>query len=276
MLTAQMKKQIEQFLQESHVPSRRDRWYHYENFALRPLGELLTDVAPSGVNQAANRILQQANLNWGVSGTNMVSALSTYGANGGLLLTTAGADNDQALLSPKTANAGAIQISGIGGTTGTSTPTSPFLSTNAPIMEAIIELPSVAAVRMVCGFKLTTDPTTTTDNDKTMIAFDTASAVSASRFRLVSSTGGTDYDYEAKDNSTQQRGIVAANTKYVLTVGILPTSRIPFFAINGTAVGPALPALTTGCGFMPVIGLQALAGEAKSIVVRSVTLSREI
>jgi hypothetical protein len=275
MLTAQNRAEIAQYLLENHTPNRRDRWFHYENFSLRPLAELLTDVAPSGLNQAAYRILQQANLNWGVSGTNMTSALSSYGANGGILLTTAGADDDQALLAPKTANGGAIAVSGLGGVTGTSSPTTPFLSTNAPIMEAVIEVPTITTLRLVCGFKMTTDPTTATDDHKAMFAFDTESAVSASRFRLVTSNV-TDYDYEAKANSTTQLSAVAANTKYVLTVGVLPTSRIPFFAVNGVPVGPAAPALVNGCGFIPVVGIQALSGAARSVVVRSISLSRAI
>lgn len=276
MLTAQLKKQIETFLAESHLPSRRDRWYHYENFALRPITETLSDVALSGVTQAQNRVLQASNPHWGVSGTNIASAAASSYSNGGVLLSTHTGSGDQVLLSPRTANSGAVAVSAIGGVTGTSSPTTPFLSNKAPIMEAVLELPAIANIRLVCGFKLTTATATATDDDKAMIAFDTASAVSASRFRLVSSTGGTDYDYEAKDNSTTQRSIVAASTKYVLTVGVLPTNRIPFFAINGVPVGPAVPALTDACGFIPVIGLEALAAGAKTMIVRSVTLSRDI
>lgn len=276
MLTAQNKAEISQYLLENHMPNRRDRWFFHDTFTQRPITETLSDVALSGVTQAQNRVLQAANANWGVSGTNIGSAAASSFSNGGVLLSTHTGSGDQVLLSPKTANAGAVALSAIGGTTGTSSPTTPFLSTNAPIMEVVLELPAIANIRLVCGFKLTTATATGTDDDKVMIAFDTGSSVSATKFRLVSSTANTDYDVEAKTNSTTPRSVVAASTKYVLTVGVLPTNRVPFFAINGDVVAgsPNNPALTNGCGFIPVIGLEALAAGAKTMIVRSVSLSR--
>ncbi len=276
MLTAQAKAEIRALMNDEGVPMRNDRWYHYENFSGRPIIESDLDLTFSAANQAAQRIYTAANKVWKVSGTNMTSALSTFDSGGGIKLTTAGANNDQALLSPATVNSAATYVSAIGGSTGTSTPTSPWLSTKAPIMHAIIELPSVAAVRLVAGFKLTTTPTLATDNDQAFIGFDTAHATIATKFRVCGSVGGTDYDYEAKANSTQALSAVAVDTRYVLTVGILATSRVPFFAINGQPVGPSIPALTDACGFFPVIGLQALTGAAKSVKIRSVLLSRTI
>lgn len=276
MLTAQAKAEIRALMNDEGVPMRNDRWYHYENFSGRPIIEADLDLTFSAANQAAQRIYTAANKVWKVSGTNMTSALSTFDSGGGIKLTTAGANNDQALLSPATVASAATYVSAIGGSTGTSTPTSPWLSTKAPIMHAIIELPSVAAVRLVVGFKLTTTPTLATDDDQAFIGFDTAHATVATKFRACGSIAGTDYDNEAKANSTQALSAVAADTKYVLTVGVLATSRVPFFAINGQPVGPAIPALTNACGFFPVIGLQALTGSAKSVKIRSVLLSRTI
>lgn len=276
MLTAQAKAEIRALMNDEGVPMRNDRWYHYENFSGRPIIESDLDLTFSAANQAAQRIYTAANKVWKVSGTNMTSALSTFDPGGGIKLTTAGADNDQALLSPATVASAATYVSAIGGSSGTSTPTSPFLSTKAPLMHAIIELPSVAAVRLVAGFKLTTTPTLATDNDQAFIGFDTAHATIPAKFRVCGSVGGTDYDYEAKANSTQALTDVAADTRYVLTVGVLPTSRVPFFALNGQPVGPSIPALTDACGFFPVIGFQALTGSAKTIKIRSVLLSRTI
>lgn len=240
-------------------------WEHVETFDKRPILEADLDVA--SVTQATQRIVLAANQHFKVSGTNMTSALSTFASGGGVTLTTAGANNDQALLNPITANSAATYLSGIGGSIGSSG-TSPFLSSAQMYMKAVLELSSAAAVRLVVGFKQTTTPTLATDAEQAMFSFDTASSVSATKWRRVTSVADTDSDV-ATDTPD-----VAASTRYVLEVAV-DANRYPSFKVNGQFVGNG-PALTTPMAFWPVIGLQALAGAAKAVTIRSLRVGRVI
>lgn len=244
------------------------RWVFVDPMVKRPL--IASDLDPGTVNQAAVRLLSAANLNLMAAGTNMTSALSTFGSAGGVTLTTAGANNDQALLVPASVNSGGTFITEIGGSTGTSTPTSPWLTNKSLKFEAIINLSSVANVRLVAGFKLTNTPTLATDDDQVYIGFDTGSSVTATRFRRVHSVAGTDFDVAESTGGFT----VAAATDYRLSID-LDANRVPTFFINGRQIGIG-SALTNSCGLMPVIGLQALTGAAKAMTIKRVRLERAL
>lgn len=256
---------LERLAMEIRQRDPRKTWSFEDNFRKRALVE--ADMDPAAFSQAAQRLLSAANTDWKASGTNMTSALATFSPDGGLVMTTAGANNDQALLSPSTVNGAATQLSGIGGSTGAAG-VAPWLAAKEPHFEAIVRLSSVAAVRFVAGFKLTTDPTLTTDNDQVMFSFDTASGVNAARWRCVTSVANVDTDTVENSGAFT---LVAA-TDYRLQIRVA-SDRKPAFLINDQLVGTG-PALTTPMAFIPVIGVQALAVAAKAFTIRRGRLSR--
>lgn len=238
-----------------------------ESFLKRPMIEADLDWDPATTpTQAEFRLAIAANHGFKSSGTNMTSALATYAQGGGVTLTTAGADNDQALLSPATVNT-TVQVSNWGGTTGGSG-VAPWLSAKEIGFEAIISLSSIADVQIQVGYKLTTTPTLATDADQVMLSFDTESAVNAARWRCVTSVANVDTDTVESNGAFT----VAAATDYRLAIRV-GSNRQPTFFINGVYVG-AGPALTTPMAFIPVVALQALAGAAKAFTIRRLRCDR--
>lgn len=273
MLTAQELDQIKTYF--FNIRKELDRsgyWVHYENFLKKPYllaeknpGAAYAQTAAAG-SPDARKLLAGSNL-WGLAGTNMTTALCAPAAGGGITLTTAGANNDQALLQPltiTTANSDICTIFGPSGASGSMLNTS-----NQPQLHALLSLSSIAAVRLAFGLKLTNAPDISTDNDAAEIMFSTSGAASTSLFTFNTSIGGTDTEgvCTATDGSTFAP--VAATT-VALSV-IVDENRIPRFLINGTYVG-AGGAMTASTGLWPVLGIQALTGAAKAVTVRSLII----
>ena len=77
------------------------RYYLYEPFYQRPGLSAINIIDPDADNASALAITQAANKNFETLGTNMTTALTTFpGTQAGILMTTAGADQDQAILLP--------------------------------------------------------------------------------------------------------------------------------------------------------------------------------
>lgn len=242
------------------------RWAPFmDYFTKRPL--LAADIDPGTVNQASQRLTLAMNPDWMVAGTNMTSALSTFSSGGGITLTTAGANADQAILQPAFTNTN-VYLTGIGGTTGAAG-TAPWLSAKEIEFNARISLSSVAAVRFMMGFKLTNTPTLATDNDQAMFHFDTAATLNTT-FRCVSSN--TNVDQEVVTGGEVGPLVVAAATDYMLRI-VIDENRNPHFYING-ALAYTGAQLATPMAFLPFIGIQALAVAAKAVSIREVGLSR--
>lgn len=264
MLTGQNFEQIKQYF--SDVRRELDRsefWSHDENFRKKPY--INTDTDPGAAySQATVRNQLAANDTFQAAGTNMTTALVTAAVGGGVTLTTAGANNDQAILQPFT------QTSVVGTTFGASGASGSVLNTsNQPQMHAVVSLSSIAAVRFCFGLKLTNAPDITTDNDQAEIMFSTSGAVSTSQFTVNSSIGGTDVEALAR-SPIGEAFTPAAATTYVLGVTV-NSDRIARYMINGQTVGFS-GILTANTGLWPVIGVQALTGAAKAVTVRSLLL----
>lgn len=255
----------EGFEKYSRDPSTN--WEFNENFSRRPL--IASDLDPAAFSQAAQRLLTAANQNLILSGTNMTSALGTFTANlPGITFTTAGANNDQALLSPLTVNS--VQGSMMGGTTGAAG-TSIWRSDRELHFETILAIPTITTVRVVAGFKLTTAPDVGTDNDGVTFQFDPASGVSGSRWRCVTNVGGTDTDTAESFGGNSGVGAVAASAVYRLQIRIL--NRNAAFLINSQLVGTS-PILTSPMAFIPMVGIQATAAAARSFRISRLRVSR--
>lgn len=193
------------------------------------------------------------NLQWEVGGTNMTTALVTRAAGGGITLTTAGADNDQAYIR-------AHQDSGVSVLESIAFSTAKGLRVTWTVETGA----SVAAILLWAGLKIDeTDPTVATDADQAFFRFSTDD--SDTNWECVHSISGTD--------DTDDSGIaLAVSTVYRLAVDI-DANRVPRFYINDVlvATGGALTSVTT---LKPVCGVQALTGAAKAITIRSVSISQ--
>lgn len=206
------------------------------------------------IQNAAEATRMIADPDFEVLGTNMTSALSTFNAEGGIKLTTAGADDDQAILLP---HLDANQSGWAQTTWGTDQQTR---------WEAVIETgASIANYHLWAGLKLTNTSTLGTDNDQAFFRFnveDTDSTV----FQIVYSIGGT-------DTQKPTEVVVAASTRYYLVIEI-DEARVARFYINNVLVYTST-ALTDAIDLIPYIGVQALTGAAKSVVVYGEAISRK-
>lgn len=233
-----------------------DRIVHIDRFSKRPI--LAADLDPATVNQTAQRLLTGANLDWIISGTNAANAGSALNTEGGILLTTAGADNDQIVLSPATA------INSIG--------QSPFGVTqwqpdHAARFEATIELPAITNITAQVGFALTTALDLTTDDDYIKFQFSTEGATSTANWTVATGVGGTDVELDA--------GIAPVAARSIrLAIEIPASGRIRAY-INGLEVLKNTLAIpTAAANLIPIAGIQALEVADKSIAVREVICSR--
>ena len=231
-----------------------DRYELFEPFAKRPV--LAATLDPSTINQAAVRLLTGANKDWIISGTNAANAGSALNVDGGVKLDTAGADDDQIILSPASAINSIAQ--------------SPWRAVEwEPEHEvrfaALIELPSVADVLVHVGLGLTAALDLTTDADQAKFQFSTEGSTSTSNWTAATSIGGTD-DETATDEAPEASKTIRLEVR-------TSSSRVPRFYINGLKVHTG-SALTAGANLIPFLGIQALAGSAKSILVRGIRCSR--
>ncbi len=175
-----------------------------------------------------------------ILGTNAASNLVTHDAEGGIILTTAGADNDQMILAP---NLAATYISPWNNIT--------WGSDRETRWEAVIETQAAITNTIIwAGLKLTNTPTTATDADQCFFRYQ--NGVNSGGWQAISSIGGTD---DAADSGV----VVAATTMYHLVIDI-QSGRTALMYINGALVETS-GALTDAKDFIPYIGVQA-SGEA--------------
>lgn len=250
-----------------------DRWIHEEYFLQRPALNADFDAAYTvEVARAANR-------NFEVAGTNMTTALCTFDHEyGGVTLTTAGADNDAAIIQPhEDSNQSYLGVAGV------------FDSQNEVDFAASITTgASIADTAFFAGLKLTNTPVYATDADSIYFLYssndDMGALTTNANLHVAFSRGGAD--------RISDLGIaVAANTKYDLRIQIDSARKAAVF-VDGvqynittetTAGGVAVTAGTTrsaaitdNVALKPFVGVQALTGSAKAIRVHYEKISRKV
>ena len=186
-------------------------------------------------------------------GTNATSGSSTFAAEGGITLTTAGADNDQVILLP---HLDASQSAWAQVTWGTD---------KAAIWECEVATGAAITTSIIwAGLKLTNTGTTTTDNDQAFFRYQNGVAGGAWQYNY--SIGGT-------DTETSTGVTVAVSTKYHLKIVILDTRAAQFW-VDGVLIGTST-ALTDATDLIPYIGVQASgAAAARAITVYGQAISR--
>ena len=255
------------------------RFYLDEWFLQRPgLNANIDQVSTVEVQRALNR-------NWEALGTNVTTALVTFATtSAGVLATTAGADQDQAILTPHLDTAATAWAGCLWGTE------------NEVHWETSIMLPAIDNQNVWAGLKLTNAPELATDDDQAYFNFLTDADNSGQSFsdftklHFIYSVGGTDY-------ISQLPITVAANTPYHLKMEIDSDRKITIFvngiqynvtstsgSTGGTAVTAVQPgtaatkstALTNDVDLIPYNGIEANAGAAEALNTHYICMSRNV
>ena len=250
------------------------RVYLDEWFLQRPgLNANIDQVSTVEVQRALNR-------NWEALGTNMTTALCTFaGTSGGVKATTAGADQDQAIITPHLDTAATAWAGCLWGTE------------NSVHWETSIQLPAIDNQNVWAGLKLTNVPELATDADQAYFNFLTDADNSGQSFtdftklHFVYSVNGTDY-------ISQLPITVAADTVYHLKLEIDSDRKIAIFVngiqynVTSTSGSTGGTAVTTGTtkssalkndvDLIPYNGIEANAGAAEALITHYICMSRNV
>ena len=250
------------------------RVYLDEWFLQRPgLNANIDQVSTVEVQRALNR-------NWEALGTNMTTALCTFaGTSGGVKATTAGADQDQAIITPHLDTAATAWAGCLWGTE------------NEVHWETSIQLPAIDNQNVWAGLKLTNVPELATDADQAYFQFLTDADNSGQAFtdftklHFVYSVNGTDY-------ISQLPITVAADTVYHLKLEIDSDRKIAIFVngiqynVTSTSGSTGGTAVTTGTtkssalkndvDLIPYNGIEANAGAAEALITHYICMSRNV
>jgi hypothetical protein len=260
------------------------RYYLYESFAKKPGLNAVSVIDPDADNASALAAYVIANKDFETLGTNMTTALTTFpGTSAGIKMTTAGADEDQAILLPHLDANQSAWSKVLWGTE------------NSVEWECSIMLPALDNQKVWAGLKLTNDQLVATDDDQIFFKFQSDATNSEAfttfaNWHLVHSIGGTDY-------ISKLPIAVAANTLYHLKIKIDSDRKATCFvngvqynitstagSTGGTAVtaveaGKAATksaALTNDVDLIPYIGIEAGAAAAEAIDVHWTSISRHV
>ena len=261
------------------------RYYLYEGFKQRPALNAvatapLTDAdATAAANDAIIIARGIANRDFEVLGTNMTTALCTFNATAaGIVLTTAGADADQAIVAPHLdTNQTAWQVTEWG-------------TENQVEWECSLNTNAIDNQKLWAGLKLTNDQLVATDANQAFFKFQT-DATNSEAFtdytllHFVYSVADTDY-------ISALPVTVAANTIYHLKISIDSDRKAAIFvdgvqynvtttsgSTGGTAVVAGTTktaALTDNIDLIPYIGIEAGAAAAEAVDVHYQAISRTI
>jgi len=260
------------------------RYYLYESFAKKPGLNAVSVIDPDADSASALAAYVIANRDFETLGTNMTTALTTFpGTSAGIKMTTAGADQDQAILLPHLDTNMSAWSKVLWGTE------------NQVEWECSIMLPALDNQKVWAGLKLTNDQLVATDDDQIFFKFQSDATNSESfttfaNWHLVHSIGGTDY-------ISKLPIAAAANTPYHLKIAIDSDRKATCFvngvqynitstagSTGGTAVtaveaGKAATksaALTNDVDLIPYIGIEAGAAAAEAIDVHWTSISRHV
>jgi hypothetical protein len=249
------------------------RVYFEEWFLQRPgINANIDQVSTVEVQRALNR-------NWEALGTNATTALVTFAStSAGVLATTAGADQDQTILTPHLDTAATAWAGTKWGTE------------NETHFETSIMLPAIDNQKVWAGLKLTNDQLVATDANQVYFKFQTDATNSEAftdftKWHFVHSIGGTDF-------ISQIPVTVAANTPYHLKITIDSDRKVSIFvngiqynvtstsgSTGGTAVTTGTTksaALTDDIDLIPYVGIEAGAGAAEAVNCHYVCCSRNV
>jgi len=227
------------------------RYYLYESFAQKPGLNAINIIDADADDAAALALTQAANKNFETLGTNYTTALTTFpGTQAGILMTTATADQDQAILLPHLDTNQSAWSKVLWGTE------------NQVEWECSINLAATDNQKVWAGLKLTNDQLPQTDADQAYFyyASDATNGQALSTFTpwyFIQSVNGTDY-------LTNTGVTVEASTNYHFRISI-DSDRKPSIFINGVQYSATTTAATTFDGSTEITGTtQATIAESYS------------
>ena len=263
-------------------PRDTRRYYLEEYFKKRPgLNANLDAVATTEAWRTLNHDFAVID-----AASNMTSALVTFPAtSSGVLCTTAGSDQDQAIIKPHLDNDGTADTGAITAWSGVQWGTE-----NEVHWETSIMLPALDNQKVWCGLKKANDQLVATDPDQCFFKYQTDATNSEafsdySLWHFVHSIGDTDYISALPIT-------VAANTPYHFKIKIDSDRKASIFvngeqynvtttsgSTGGTAVTKGTTptaALTDDVDFIPYNGIEAGAAAAEALNTHFIAMSRLI
>jgi hypothetical protein len=265
-----------------------DRYYLEEWFKQRPalnsiLNTAFTNTDATNTANTEIRLAEKvANRDFKVFGTNMTTTLCEFNTNNpGILIKTAGADQDQAIIAPHTSSH-SIETSWTNTKWGTE---------NQLEWECAINIPVVTDVKVWAGINLSSEQLLESNNDKLFFKFQTDSTNSETftdftKLHFIHSIAGTHYVSELPIT-------VEADTVYKLRITI-DSSRLARIFVNGvqynvthtegsspygtTVTSGKIPSsqLTNTIDLIPYIGVQTGTTVFKSLIVYYEKMSRTL
>jgi len=263
------------------------RIYLEEYFYQRPGLNAINIIDPDADDATALAVTQAANKNFETLGTNFTTALTTFATtSAGILMTTATADQDQAILLPHLDTNQSAWAKTLWGTE------------NQVEWECSIQAAQTDNEKIFAGLKLTgtaDGQEVATDDDQVYFKFQTDASNSEaftefSYWHFVHSIGGTDY-------ISRTPVTFAADTPYHLKISIDSDRKATYFingiqynatgtsgSTGGTAVTAVQPstavtktaALTNDVNLIPYIGIENGDAAAAVLNVHYTAISRHV
>ena len=254
------------------------RVYLDEWFLQRPgLNANIDQVSTVEVQRALNR-------NWEALGTNMTTALCTFATTGaGVLATTAGADQDQGILTPHLDTAATAWAGTLWGTE------------NSVHFETSLQIPALDNQKVWAGLKLTNDQLVATDDDQMFFKYQTDATNSEAfddfaKWHFVHSIGGTDhisvlpitvavdtpYHFKIEVGSDRTATIFVNGIQYNVTTTSGSTGGTAVTAVQAGKQAVKTAALTDDVDLIPYVGIEAGAAAAEAVNVHYICCSRNV
>ena len=254
------------------------RVYLDEWFLQRPgLNANIDQVSTVEVQRALNR-------NWEALGTNMTTALCTFATTGaGVLATTAGADQDQGILTPHLDTAATAWAGTLWGTE------------NSVHFETSLQIPALDNQKVWAGLKLTNDQLVATDANQMFFKYQTDATNSEAfddfaKWHFVHSIGGTDYisvlpitvaintpyHFKIEVDSDRKASIFVNGIQYNVTTTSGSTGGTAVTAVQAGKQAVKTAALTDDVDLIPYVGIEAGAAAAEAVNVHYICCSRNV
>ena len=260
------------------------RYYLEENFKKKPGLNAVAIIDPDADSASALAAYVIANKDFETLGTSYTTALTTFAAtSAGILMTTATADEDQAILLP---HLDTNQTAWSGTKWGTE---------NQVEWECSIQIAQTDNEKVWAGLKLTNDQLIATDADQAFFKFATdadngESLTSTTKWNFVHSIGGTDYisilpitvaantpyHFKIKIDSDRKATIFVNGIQYNVTTTAGSTGGTAVTAVQPGKAAAKSAALTNDVNLIPYIGIENGDAAAAVLNVHYTAISRHV
>jgi hypothetical protein len=260
------------------------RYYLEENFKKKPGLNAVAIIDPDADSASDLAAFVIANRDFETLGTNYTTALTTFAAtSAGILMTTATADEDQAILLP---HLDTNQTAWSGTKWGTE---------NQVEWECSIQIAQTDNEKVWAGLKLTNDQLVATDADQAFFKFATdadngESLTSTTKWNFVHSIGGTDYisilpitvaantpyHFKIKIDSDRKATIFVNGIQYNVTSTAGSTGGTAVTAVQPSKAAAKSAALTNDVNLIPYIGIENGDAAAAVLNVHYTAISRHV